>query len=407
MTLGVQPSLARELLRLAAIQEDAWTPEHVREISAAIGAHGAGAVIGIARRAGDSRIRIVIASGGGTSSSELVPFENVSSSEQWLRAAAAGSAPVDSDAPEAPVLTRAGVALVASAPIPSGSGVEARLLLGRRSAMAPAIDAFEVASLARFLGVASMMACGELPDVVDFDRLVRQDSFAILGKLSGGLVHEVNNPATFIVLAVGQLEKLLSRSPHAQELEPAISVVREIGESVGQMRAVVADFQLLASVARSTVGSSMDLARLLRSSAVLASVAYRTQAHIDIDLGDLGDCPASFASLGPVVVHLLVNAIQAIPQRESSAHRITLSAHVTDETLKLTVHDTGPGIPAELVARAGDPFLSTRDPDQAAGLGLAMARHTVEKLGGTLAIDSAPGAGTRVEVTLPLCGPVR
>ena len=136
MTLGVQPSLARELLRLAAIQEDAWTPEHVREISAAIGAHGAGAVIGIARRAGDSRIRIVIASGGGTSSSELVPFENVSSSEQWLRAAAAGSAPVDSDAPEAPVLTRAGVALVASAPIPSGSGVEARLLLGRRSAMA-------------------------------------------------------------------------------------------------------------------------------------------------------------------------------------------------------------------------------------------------------------------------------
>lgn len=404
MTRGVQPSLARELLRLAASHGDAWTPEHVRGISAAIDAHWAGAVVGLARRADDDRVRIVIASGGGVSSNEHLPFEAVSSSEQWLRAPAAGSAPVDSDAPEAPTLTRAGVALVASAPIPSGSAAEARLLLGRGSAEAPAIDAFEIASLARFLGVASKMARGELPDVVDFDRLVRQDSFAILGKLSGGLVHEVNNPATFIVLAAGQLEKLLSRSPHAQELEPAISVVREIGESVGQMRAVVADFHLLASVARSTVGSSMDLARLLRSSAVLASVAYRTQAHIDIDLGDLGDCPASFASLGPVVVHLLVNAIQAIPQRESSAYRITLSAHVTDETLKLTVHDTGPGIPAELVVHAGDPFLSSRDPEQAAGLGLAMARHTVETLGGILAIDSAPSVGTRVEITLPLCG---
>jgi signal transduction histidine kinase len=69
--------------------------------------------------------------------------------------------------------------------------------------------------------------------------------------------------------------------------------------------------------------------------------------------------------------------------------------------VRVTVHDTGPGIAAEILPRVFDPFFTTRSASGGTGLGLAIARRIVRDHGGTIVLESEPGHGTRVTVELP------
>jgi signal transduction histidine kinase len=229
------------------------------------------------------------------------------------------------------------------------------------------------------------------------------DYLAAIGRLAGGLVHEVNNPATFIALAAGQIEKSLARSEHAAAMEAPISLAREINESIGQMRAVVSDFHVVSTVARHAVSGSLDLQRMLRASATLTAISYRTHARLELDIGELPSCPASFMSLVPVVVHLLINSIQAIPAGAEGA-LIELRASADDRSLTLLVRDNGRGMDEATRMRAVEPFFSTRVQGQGAGLGLTLARDAARRLGGRLLLESEPGKGTTVRVEVPVPG---
>jgi signal transduction histidine kinase len=79
--------------------------------------------------------------------------------------------------------------------------------------------------------------------------------------------------------------------------------------------------------------------------------------------------------------------------------RLTVSAHVEDARVVLTITDTGVGMDADALARAFEPYFSTKT--GGSGLGLANARRTLELQGGTIALTSATGAGTAVTITLP------
>jgi two-component system, NtrC family, sensor kinase len=223
-----------------------------------------------------------------------------------------------------------------------------------------------------------------------------------MGKLAGGLVHEVNNPATFIALAAGQIEKTLARTPPSQKLEEATALARDIGESMRQMKNVVSDFHLLLAVVRHAMSGSLDLARMLRACATLTQVSYHTQAKVSVDVHELPACPASFAALAAVVVSLLINAIQSVSAAGQGVSEIHLKAWARDDRLELSVSDTGCGMEPEVLAKVFDPFFTTRPASQAAGLGLTMARETVRSLHGEIVVESRPGVGTTVSLSIPL-----
>jgi two-component system sensor histidine kinase RegB len=81
---------------------------------------------------------------------------------------------------------------------------------------------------------------------------------------------------------------------------------------------------------------------------------------------------------------------------------VQFSAAADGPWLKLTVRDSGPGMTAEVLTRAGDPFFTTKEPGKGMGLGLFLCRSIVERLGGTLDLTSRPGRGTTATVRLPL-----
>jgi signal transduction histidine kinase len=99
-----------------------------------------------------------------------------------------------------------------------------------------------------------------------------------------------------------------------------------------------------------------------------------------------------------VVANLAKNAVDAMPAGGS----LRVSANVRDGNVILTITDTGDGIPAEIRERIFEPFFTTKEVGRGTGLGLSICQRIVERLGGSLSIDSQHGVGTSVAVELPL-----
>jgi CheY-like chemotaxis protein len=123
----------------------------------------------------------------------------------------------------------------------------------------------------------------------------------------------------------------------------------------------------------------------------------------------LGACPKVLGSstrLGQVLINLVVNAAQAMPEAASRPNLITLSLDTgPGGEARLSVRDNGVGIPAELLARVTEPFFTTKPVGVGTGLGLSVCDNLVRKLGGVMTIESEAGVGTVVVVSLPPAPP--
>ena len=100
-------------------------------------------------------------------------------------------------------------------------------------------------------------------------------------------------------------------------------------------------------------------------------------------------------------LNLLINAEHAIKSGDS-AGRIELTTTASDDSVVVTVRDTGTGIPADVLPRIFDPFFTTKEVGQGTGLGLAITYGIVQEHGGTIAAENAPGGGALFRITLPV-----
>jgi two-component system NtrC family sensor kinase len=105
------------------------------------------------------------------------------------------------------------------------------------------------------------------------------------------------------------------------------------------------------------------------------------------------------AELSQVFVHLLLNAAQSLPDREGV---VTIATECDLREVAVTIGDNGCGIAPEHLSRAFDPFFSTREPGLGTGMGLSVCHGIISRFGGTIALESEVGLGTRATVRLPL-----
>jgi signal transduction histidine kinase len=113
---------------------------------------------------------------------------------------------------------------------------------------------------------------------------------------------------------------------------------------------------------------------------------------------DLPEISADSSQLHLVLVNLVVNGIQAMPQ----GGKLTIETHAGSDHVALVVSDTGSGMTEEVKSRIFTPFYTTKDVDRGTGLGLAVVHGIVTSHGGLIQVESQPGAGARFEVRLPL-----
>jgi signal transduction histidine kinase len=103
--------------------------------------------------------------------------------------------------------------------------------------------------------------------------------------------------------------------------------------------------------------------------------------------------------LTQVLINVVANAAQALLERNNRGGRVVLGAVDEGAAVRLTVDDNGPGMSAEILAKVGTPFFSTRQ--EGTGLGVAQCRRLVERAGGSCKIDSVEGQGTTVTCVIP------
>ncbi len=293
----------------------------------------------------------------------------------------------------------------------AGAGVLAYNLVRPVRRLVQATHRLASGDLAHELPVLSHDELGELTD--SFNRmvqqlsrtqyeLVRSEKLVSLGRLSAGVAHEIRNPLNAMKGAIVHLQR---RRPQDALLMEYTQLVLE---EIDRLNRFVGDFLFFAKQTPPRCLPS-DLNRLVRSIMSL----YEEQAqHKGVTLHDRLDPDLPTVSLDPhqmeqVLVNLVVNARDAMPQ----GGHLTFSSlmlqggrgGVEGGRVRLTLHDSGLGIPPRHLQSIFDPFFTTKD--TGTGLGLTLSLGIVESHGGSLVVQSQPGQGTTVTLELPLEGP--
>ena len=231
-------------------------------------------------------------------------------------------------------------------------------------------------------------------------QMIATERLASLGTLAAGVAHEINNPLAIIKESVGWMRQLLKKDelkdmPRRNDLEKALD---KIEKSIERARRIT--HQLLGFVKKSdSAFMEVNLNELVEEAIqLIAHEAENRSIDIIKQLDPLLETLWTDAyQLRQVIINLLTNAIHAIGFKGT----ITLALKIAGGHATFTVSDTGPGIPRENLEKIFEPFFSTKSPGEGTGLGLFVTRGIVEKLGGTVKVESKIGQGANFCIRLP------
>ena len=229
--------------------------------------------------------------------------------------------------------------------------------------------------------------------------LVRGETLSAIGKLASGMAHHLNN---LFAVILGRLETLLVKVPD-QEARRYLEIVQRAAQDGAEVVRRVQRFGRVQPVSRTV---PVDLNQLAQEVLELTRPRWHNEAllrqiRVDtaLDLGAIRPVAGELAPLREVLMNLLLNGIDAMPD----GGRLILKTWMTGPDVHCSVSDTGAGMSEEVRHRALDPFFTTKGP-KSTGLGLSVTYGIVQRHNGKLEIESTPGRGTTVTITLPAMG---
>jgi two-component system NtrC family sensor kinase len=174
-----------------------------------------------------------------------------------------------------------------------------------------------------------------------------------------------------------------------------------LGESTASADRIATIVRSVATFARLDADqvAAVDVEQALESAVTLAWNELKHHAEVTRNYSPVPPVLGHMSELTQVFVHLLLNAAGAF--EEVSSGTITIGCSSDEDNVIITIADTGCGIRPEDLARAFDPFFTTRAPGQGTGMGLAVCHGIVKRHGGTMSLDSTLGKGTTVTLRLP------
>jgi signal transduction histidine kinase len=245
-------------------------------------------------------------------------------------------------------------------------------------------------------------------------QLVQSEKMAMLGALAAGIAHEVNTPLGAIssnadtqALAVrrmtAMLEKALSRI-EPTDLEEAVRMLQVIRETAGatglacdRISRIVRSLKSFARLDEAPI-KSVDLHEGLEGALTLLHNQLKKRIEVVREYGALPPVECVPSEINQVFMNLLVNAIEAIPEKGV----IRVRTEKEGGTVRISINDSGRGIPREKLDRLFEPSFTTQRGRIGAGLGLPISYKIVQDHHGQILVESGPGLGSTFTVVLPV-----
>jgi signal transduction histidine kinase len=261
--------------------------------------------------------------------------------------------------------------------------------------------------------------------------LVESEKLTAIGQLANGIAHEMNTPLGIIMSNLSVLREygtaIAEFSGVAQdavrrlqqfEAPDAVAQALLMAAKTANLTYILEDLPQLTD---ESTASADRIATIVRSVAIFARQGLDTLVPVKVDealetaitlawneLKHRGELVRHFtevpmvngqvSELAQVFVQLLLNAAQSLPDRQGV---VTVATESDSREVSVIISDNGCGIAPEHLSRAFDPFFSTREPGLGTGMGLSVCHGIISGYGGTIAIESELGQGTRVTVRLP------
>jgi PAS domain S-box-containing protein len=227
--------------------------------------------------------------------------------------------------------------------------------------------------------------------------LRRAQKLEAIGRFSGGLAHDFNNLLTVIS---GHAE-LLKHDEPSEDLENILGATRQAADLTRRL--------LMFSRDAPGTAELVDLNQLITESSKMFGRLIPDSVSLELCLSDVGRVLISPSELARVLMNLVVNATDAMPQ--GGTLRIETSLVLENEPrspkgdfVRILVSDTGEGMTTEVTERIFDPFFTTKGVGNGTGLGLSVVMGIVQQAGGSIHVESQPGLGSVFELYLPLSG---
>lgn len=233
------------------------------------------------------------------------------------------------------------------------------------------------------------------------DQMIKAERLACLGRLAAVVAHELNNPLAGVQVYARRARKVLTNHPETAEVRAheIAEWMDTIDREVGRCGRIVQDL-LSFSRQRAPQRTPVDVNEIVRrTTRLLGHKLDLEEVDLALNLDEsLETVIADGAQIEQALLGLCVNAVEAMP---SGGTLGIATRPYPGGGIEIEVHDTGTGIPPEVMPHIFEPFYTTKPEGQGTGLGLSVVYGIVSRHGGRLDISSNPGEGTTVTMVFP------
>lgn len=236
-------------------------------------------------------------------------------------------------------------------------------------------------------------------------QLVQTEKLASLGRLSAGIIHEINNPLNFAATGLFTLRAKARLIPDLERDEYA-ETLKDVEEGIQRVKSIVSDLRTFTHPGEAGT-DEVKVADAVNSALRFLSQEWRNNVDIQINLAEGQVIWAGKNKLIQVLINLLQNSLDAVKGKkfEGDKPTIVVTGRVEGGLSLLSVRDNGSGIDPKVQDKIFDPFFTTKDVGEGMGLGLSICYRIVQSFGGQIRVQSEHGKSCEFTLEFPVTPP--
>jgi C4-dicarboxylate-specific signal transduction histidine kinase len=233
-------------------------------------------------------------------------------------------------------------------------------------------------------------------------QLVHSEKLASLGRMTAGIIHEINNPLNFTTVGLREL-RTKAESLDSEEKPEFQEILQDIEGGINRIVRIVSDLRTFSQPQTSRL-ESVRVIEVMNSALRFVSHEWRDRVRIEKDIPEDHTIWANPNQVTQVLVNLLQNALDALRKKsfsDGAVPTIWLRGSVENDESVITVRDNGEGIAPEDIDKIFDPFFTTKDVGEGMGLGLSICYRIIKQHGGRIQVQSERNAYSEFVLRFP------